>query len=187
LLRTREFQELKQAVGDVKERMAQRRRFLEQQLAQPEPVPLALEGGVAQFGDWQTSATSVGGTLDRSPAPDGRKSLHISASARTSASWRTKVLLPKGPYRFEAMAFTKAVKALDFGRNQGAGLRVVGATPRAPYRLVGDQSWTKLEQRFTLEAEQEVELVCELRAAGGEVWFALDSLRLSLTERPLRQ
>jgi hypothetical protein len=178
MIGSRAHRDLERAVSDVKERMAQRRRLLEQQLNPPESIPVTFENGVARLVAWRVADASVGGRMDRSPAPDGRNSLHILASAMTSASWRTKVLLPKGHYRFQAAAFTKAIQALSFGNNQGAGLRVAAMGASAPYQLVGDHTWTRLEQSFALETGQEVELLCELRAAGGEVWFDTDSLRL---------
>jgi hypothetical protein len=88
------------------------------------------------------------------------------------------VRLPPGRYQFHATVSCHGVKPLRFGNNQGAGLRVTGGTPSPPYHRLGDHLWTNLEQAFAVSAEQEVELICELRAAGGEAWFELGSLRL---------
>jgi hypothetical protein len=120
----------------------------------------------------------AGGKLEESTAPDGRKSLYLRAGPVTSASWRTTVLLAKGRYRFQAAVRTHGVEPLTFGRNHGAGLRVVGGTPTPRYEFVGDHDWTRLEQSFEIQTEQEVELICELRARAGAVWFDLESLRL---------
>lgn len=178
LLGAREQHELEQAVGIVKERISERKRQLEQQLSQPEPALLKFEHGVALLADWEVGKGGVGGTLNRNPGPDGHPSLHISAEAMTSAAWLTRVLLPKGRYRFEAAVSTKAVKGLSFGNNQGAGLRAAVEDGAPPYDMVGDHAWTMVTRRFSLDAEQEVALFCELRAAGGEAWFDTDSLRL---------
>lgn len=178
LLGSREQPEVEQAVGIVKERISERKRQLEQQLSQPEPALLKFEHGVALLADWVVAKGGVGGTLDRNPAPDGRRSLHISAGAMTSAAWQTKVLLPKGRYRFEAAISTKAVKGLSFGNNQGAGLRAAVKDAGPPYEMVGDHAWTTVTRHFSLDVEQEAGLCCELRAAGGEAWFDAASLRL---------
>jgi hypothetical protein len=45
---------------------------------------------------------------------------------------------------------------------------------------LGDTDWQVVRYEFTVGGEQgEHDLVCELRAAGGEVWFDLSSLHLS--------
>jgi hypothetical protein len=43
---------------------------------------------------------------------------------------------------------------------------------------VGDTGWEKLEWNVPVKEEREVELICELRATAGEVWFDLNSLKL---------
>ena len=45
-------------------------------------------------------------------------------------------------------------------------------------KSVGDTEWTSLDFPFELTNGDEVDLVCELRADKGEVWFDRDSLRL---------
>ena len=45
--------------------------------------------------------------------------------------------------------------------------------------LTGDSAWQSLAAEFQVTADpEEVELVCELRASAGEVWFEEDSLCL---------
>jgi CotH kinase protein len=177
-LEPREARALAEALAEVKERVVERRQCLEQQLREPEPSLLDFESGVARLSGWKPFDAPAGGRLDESAAPDGRKSLHLRAGPVTSASWRTTVLLAKGRYRFQAAVRTHGVEALNFGRNHGAGLRVVGGSPTPRYELVGDHDWTRLEQPFEIQADQEVELNCELRARAGEAWFDVESLRL---------
>ena len=177
-LEPQEARALAEALAEVKLRVAERRKFLEQQLREPEPSLLNFENSVARLSGWKPVDAPAGGRLDEGAAPDGRKSLHIHASPATSASWRTKVLLAKGRYRFQAAVCTKGVEALNFGRNHGAGLRIVGGSSTPPYNFVGDHDWTRLEQSFEIQADQEVELICELRARAGDAWFDLESLRL---------
>ena len=179
VLEDREHGALESAIADVKARIAQRQQSLRQQLAEPEPTALHFENGLARLTGWQAVDIPVGGVVDRTAAPDGRPALHIRAGPVTSASWRTKVLLPPGRYRFVAVVRTQGILGLDFGNNQGAGLRVVGGSPAPAYEGLGDHPSIRLERAFATAMEQEVELICELRARAGEVWFELDSLRLA--------
>jgi len=88
------------------------------------------------------------------------------------------VLLEPGRYRFEGRAKVAGVKPLPSGRHQGAGLRIGGGLRQSP-NLVGDSSWQPLAAQFQVEkATREIELICELRAAAGEAWFDLRSLRI---------
>ena len=181
-LKAPEARALQEAIAEVKDRMAKRCRSVENQLLEPEQEPLRFERGVARPGGWRPVDPPTDGQLDQSRAPDGRTALHIRAGSVTSASWRSKVLLPKGRYSFQALVCTSGVEALDFGRNKGAGLRILGGPPSSPYRLVGDNPWTRVEVPFVLTADQEVQLICELRARRGEAWYELDSLRLERLE-----
>ena len=174
-----EARELQRAAADLCERI--RGRVLEagRQLAAPEQEPLRFENGIAAPGGWRKVAEPAGGRLDHSPAPDGRAALHLLAGPTTSASWRAKVLLTPGRYRFEGLARTAGVKPLPFGRNHGASLGVVGPKTARPQFLVGETGWTKLEVEFELlDRDAEVDLQCALRASAGEAWFAAASLRL---------
>ena len=59
----------------------------------------------------------------------------------------------------------------------GAGLRVSGG--KRTQQLLGSSDWMPLEYEFEVEAGgEEKELVCELRAREGEVWFDAASLKL---------
>lgn len=180
LLDAGEFRDLKRALDEVKRRCMERRAFLEQQRQLPEPTPPVFLNGSVSLRDWRAVGVPSGGTMDRTPAPDGRPALRIRAGPRTSASWRTTVLLRPGRYRFAGDVSTHGVEPLSFGRNRGAGLRVVPDDDSTLHTRVGDQAWAREEQRFVVTREQEVELLCELRARKGVAWFALNSLQLEL-------
>jgi hypothetical protein len=111
-------------------------------------------------------------------APDGPASLCIRAGPVTSASWRTTVLLGAGHYRFEGAVSTTGVEPLNFGKNQGATLRVTGFPRGQQGHPTGNTRWQTVRVEFEVRSEQEVELVCELRARSGDAWFDSDSLRL---------
>ena len=169
------------AVGDLKQRIVQRHASLAQQLSAPERFPLAFTNGRAALVNWFKMDEPEGGIMDQVKI-DGRTVLHIRAGPKTGASWRCKVLLRAGRYRFEGMMRTVGVEPLPFGRVQGAGLRVVGQTNQAP-PVLGMSEWKKNEVGFQIkQPSEQVELMCELRARAGEVWFDLGSLCLWLAE-----
>lgn len=168
------------AARQLDERIARRLAYLAKQLQEPELKPLAFTDGAASLPAWRAVDAPQGGGMEQGKAPDGKTALHINAGPTTSASWRVKVLLAAGRYRFEGSARTTGVKPLAYGKNKGAGLRVSVAKQSMPHQLVGDSPWTKYDIEFVLSApETEVELLCELRASGGEAWFDFESLRLT--------
>ena len=166
-------------VATVKERISRRRADLERQLSKPELRRLRFENGIAQLAGWQIVDPPAGGLMEQTKSADGPASLRIRAGPATSASWRTTVRLYAGRYRFEGAVSTTAVEPLNYGKNHGAGLRVTGFPRREPGNLTGDRHGSPLQVEFQVGgAEQDVELVCELRARAGEARFDLDSLRL---------
>ena len=61
--------------------------------------------------------------------------------------------------------------------NNGGGLRISG--DQRKNALSGSADWTRLEHEFVVEGGTlEKVMVCELRAAKGEIWFDADSLQL---------
>jgi hypothetical protein len=173
-----EFAAISDAAGKVKERMVLRQISLRRQLNEPKRDLLAFTNGIAHPGGWVQVDGSSSTQMEQGQAPDHIPSLHILARAGSGASWRTKVYLGRGRYRFEARVKVAGVKPLPFGKFQGAGLRIVGNL-RKSGDVLGDANWRGLGEDFEVTEEaREVELVCELRAAGGEAWFGLESLRL---------
>ena len=174
----REARALNREVAALKERLAARHASLIQQISTPEPQPLRFENGAAKLGAWTAFDIPVGGQLDLAPAPDGQPALHIRAGPATLASWRTKVRLGPGQYRFAGAVCLRGVTAPRSGQNRGAGLRVSGAA-HPPHNLTGDQPWTPLQAVFDISGpEREIELICELRATQGDAWFDPETLRL---------
>jgi hypothetical protein len=109
------------------------------------------------------------GRLER----DAKMQLHITASEGGGAgSWRTRVLLEPGRYRFEGRARTDGVGAAG-----GVGLRISGT--RSTRLAASDEDRTLLRFAFAVdEPLAEVELICEFQAGDGEAWFEEQSLRL---------
>lgn len=108
--------------------------------------------------------------------PDGV--LRIAAGEKPAiARWARKIWLPQGQYRFEGRARAREIALQPGDRFGGAGLRVGGR------RLSGSSplssGWTALSYEFEVtDPIFEVELVCELRAARGQVEFDENSLRV---------
>lgn len=178
LFRDREARAFDAEVARFKEKIAQRHADLARQLAQPEPTPPEFIAGVAPLANWRKVDEPEGGVMDRVRTRDARTALHIRAGPKTGASWRCRVLLPPGRYRFEGELRVSGVEALPFGKLQGAALRVTGQ-PGPVRGTLGKTEWQPAEAAFQVQGRtEEVELACELRARAGEAWFDLNSLRL---------
>jgi len=171
--------ELARQLGLLKERIGARAAGLARQLSQPELKPMTFENSTARPGGWRIVDAPDKGRFEQLKTAEGRAAVRIQAGPVTSTTWRSRVLLTTGHYRFEGKARTEGVKPLPFGRNHGAALRVTAGKARASARLNGDAPWTTLTLEFEVTAtEAEVELICELRASQGEAWFDIESLKL---------
>ena len=163
----------------LKERIVNRGQNLEKQFYVPTPKTLKFESGIAQLSGWRKENERGGARLEQGKDPEGKKTLWIKATGETMSSWRTRLLLPPGRYRFEGMGRAAGINPLPNDRKGvGAGLRISGSQQPRSNKLSGDTGWEKLAYEFEATPNDEVELICELRANKGEVWFDLDSLRL---------
>jgi len=178
VLRSSEWDGLRKEAAIVKERIVQREFSLKSQLARPPLRSLEFQAGVGRIGGWLKAEAPMKGSMDQVNGPEDLPSLHIEADGETLASWRARVLIGRGRYRFEGRARVAGVRPLPHGLHQGAGLRVAGR-PRRADSLTGDSAWQVLSSEFEVtQATQEVEFICELRAQAGEAWFELDSLKV---------
>ena len=164
----------------VRSRLIQRAAGLQRLLNVPEPAPLKFDSCVAKLAGWRTADPQGTAKLEQIKDADGKRVLHIRATGSTFASWRNKVLLKAGHYRFEGLARAAGVLPIkDDKKGEGAGLRISRAQQLRPNKLSGDAPWQKLEYEFEVAPpNDEVDLICELRATQGEAWFDLDSLQL---------
>jgi len=173
-----EFAAVKDEAGHVKDRIAQREISLKRQLSEPERALLVFTNGIGHLRGWVKADESASVQMEQGQASDHTAALHIVARSESGASWRTQALLGRGRYRFEGLVKVAGVKPLPYGTYQGAGLRVAGSV-RESGNVVGDSDWRALSAEFEVTEEtREVELVCELRASAGEVWFGVESLRV---------
>ena len=88
-------------------------------------------------------------------------------------------MLGEGSYRFETLAKVSGVVSLmNTNKGGGAGIRHSGIRSPRTNQLEGSSDWKNLNYEFQLKYEEEVQLLCELRATKGEVWFDEKSFRL---------
>jgi spore coat protein H len=177
-LKNAAFKEMRREAADLCVRIAEREINLKKQLSEPEPSIPEFENTAASLTGWKAFNEPGGGKTRESYGSDGQPAFQIVADSSTSASWRTTVRLNRGRYRFRGHARVIDVTPLAFGKSQGASLRVAGK-PQRSANLTGTSAWTTLEADFEVSrAEEEVVLVCELRAGAGEVCFKKGSLVL---------
>lgn len=162
-------------VANLCRRIVERAHSITQQLTPPaEPIQFNRQGS-AQLSGWEeTIATRARGVIHfERTVHDGRKVLLISAlEGGGSGTWRTRVRLPAGNYRFEGRARTTGV-----GGSGGVCLRISGS--REVSVMSTEDDWSPL--RYALTVTQpigDIELICELRATEGEAAFDEESLRL---------
>jgi hypothetical protein len=171
-------------VRKLRTHVVQRVAVVRQRLSEPEAQPVQFgTAGTLALEAWRMLDLRGTARLDIQTDTNGVKTLHVvtGPEGRCTGSWRHRVLLPPGRYVFEGRVRTTAVVPLkqDTGKKGvGAGLRHARAPKARANGVVGDTPWQKLEYEFVLEDEEEVDLLCELRAEKGEAWFDLASLKL---------
>lgn len=163
-------------VRRLKQRIAQRGESIKNQLATvANPVSVANNGAVPLTG-WKPRTMSGTPSMREQPGQGRNPLLYIgSTTPNTTGSWRTKVLLEEGSYQFRGRLRTADVQPIR--GESGAGLRISGRT--LPHRISGTVDWQMFSYPFQVgEDTGEVELICELSAAKGEVWFDARSLQI---------
>jgi hypothetical protein len=167
----------------LKERLTNRAKNLVVQNATIEPRPLKFDAnGVGKVAIWAPQKTTDATVMEDTPA--GIKTLHIAVgpSNRTIDSFRSKVLLQAGTYKFQARARVTDVVSIAEPSGVGAGLRISGG--QRTNKLEGTTDWANLEHEFVVtSATQEVALVAELRATKGKVWFDVNSLQIAKVKK----
>lgn len=165
---------------DVQNRVLARIAGIQKQLGIQPMKPVKPDGnGVFKLAKWEPQADAGEPKMSEAADHAGVKSLEINLEKpdRVVASWRSRVLLDAGKYRFEGKVSTKGVVPLKEPTGEGAGLRISGSS--RPNQLSGDSDWKKVSFEFDVPAaETEITLVCELRAEKGRAWFDLGSLQI---------
>lgn len=172
-----EFTQVQAAAAVVKDRIAKRKASLILQLNRPALKPLEFTGDSAHPEGWEVAELPAQGFADR-PNFEGLPTLHLSVRADSLTSWQATVLLPHGRYRFVDRVRVAGVQPLPGGANPGACLRI-GGSRRETVSLAGDSAWQDLAADFEVGPPlARVELICELRARAGEVWYDLTAMRV---------
>jgi hypothetical protein len=163
-------------VASLCRRIQQRVSILERQLLSPSPTVKLDNGESLPLSAWQPKIDAGNPSLTQDQN-EGRTLLHIRAEEGCAASWRTRVLLGNGQYRLEGKVKTQGVKLGSEDPKAGAGFRI--SRRNFSRKLSEDMDWTTVPFDFEVQQDHsDIELVCELRAAQGQVWFDLGSLRL---------
>lgn len=170
--RARQFDE---HVKNYKNHLGGRHQAINSQFP-PEPIAFNAEGW-ALVEDWapRSQGDEKLETLER----DGKKVLSLAPgpSNQIQASFRTKVSLARGRYRFDAKVKTEGVDALPEDIGYGAGLRISGSSRKN--HVTGTSDWQTVSYEFEVDEDlQEIELVAELRSTAGSATFDLGSLRV---------
>jgi hypothetical protein len=168
-------------VENLKRRILMRDESLSRQLSSTLTEPSFASDGTMSLTGWRRSVRSGEPIFRQEKSVDSGTGnlLYISApNGNVSASWRTRVLLEEGTYRFEGKIRTSEVKSES---GEGARLRISRGT--GPRGLSGTLDWQKVFYSFEVpDSGAEVEFVCELRALRGEACFDGSSLRLVRVE-----
>ncbi len=172
-------------VQELLERITARASNLQEQSDAPEPQPLAFDDqGHAELDNWVPRQETGEAQLE-DINEEGKPRLLLlgcGEGEETIASWRTSVLLAPGHYRFEGKAKSKDLKALETEKGTGGGLRISGEN--RTNKKQGTGNWSPLQYEFSVDAERQVELVAELRASKGQLWFDTKTLRLVKLKEP---
>jgi len=164
-------------VAGFRRRIQQRVNSLTAQLLSSSPAVKFDNPEILPLSAWEPKIESGHPILRKEQGNDGRTVLHIATQEFGTGSWRTKVLLDAGQYRLEGKVRLQGVKLSGENSKGGAGLRI--SHRKFGRKLTGDLEWTTLPFDFEVPQDHsDVELVCELRAGQGQVWFDLGSLRL---------
>jgi hypothetical protein len=176
------------AVNNLRNQVMARAKNLDRLFDMPDPLPLRFDSnGIARIRSWRIQNTAGIAKLDQ-VSQDGKKLLHIDAAndRKCTASWRCLVRLKPGLYHFEAMARTAGVIPIKDKKGEGAGIRYHDTQVPRTNSLGRDSEWTKLECDIPVSVggDNEIDLLCELRASKGEVWFDLDSVKVTRSKVP---
>jgi hypothetical protein len=157
-------------VHEFSERVAAREPALHELLNRGEPMPLEFTGDEAiEISAWY-SAQDAGETVLEELDQGVEEHCYsiICQSSDCVASWRRRVLLAPGKYRFEATLRTEGVEPIIDEKGTGAGIRISGGT--RTNTLTADSAWEKVSHEFEVtDTVRDVELVIELRAKRGRL------------------
>lgn len=171
-------------VNELKERLIARAENLIQQSQDADPKPLEFdENGQLALNDWHPESECEDAVIELVDLPEEKKAYSIlcGPSEQCIASWRCKILLANGRYRFEAKLRLNDVEPLEDEKGTGAGIRISGLSRSNHAEGTAELQTVDFEFRVD-EDVRDVIFVAELRAKRGQVWFDPESMRLTRLE-----
>jgi hypothetical protein len=165
----------KQRAASFCRKVQQRSNYLRTQLFPQIPMQFATLGS-GSLTNWESRRDLGEADLKEEQDAEGHKLLHIATRAGCTASWRTTRMLDSGKYQFHARIKTAGVVLNPSDPRAGAGLRI--SRFRQGQKNSGDRNWTPINFDFEVREPSGIELICELRANQGDVWFDVNSLTL---------
>jgi len=174
-----ELRAYQRIVDDLKAHIVQRDKSLARQLAVASKPRDTTNAGPILLSGWTSKVQEGQPKFDQTAMDARRHLLHISTTEGGAAgSWRSRVSLEPGSYRFEGEVRVSGVVPA----NNGGGACLRTSARRGRRQFTGDGDWRKFSCEFRIESPRDIELICELRASKGEAWFDLGSLRLMRQE-----
>jgi spore coat protein H len=191
----------------LRDRIAARAASIDEQLAGARQLLKLDAGKSAPLSGWNPRKESGNPALKAEAASEP---LHIHATGIADAgAWATTVWLEEGTYRVTARIKTRDVVTAPMDAEAGAGLRIWsnrkmtegvhwswfpfsesqevqtrGVLPpiKPSQKVSGTADWTEVTYEFELRQPiADLQILCELRRAGGEAWFDRDSLKITRT------
>lgn len=176
------------AVRNLTRQVTQRAAYLRRVLTDAAPASLTFNAqGEAELKEWRTR-TDSGAAQFRRAQEDGKSVLVIEATPPEAsatgevpeaclASYRATVMLEPGRYQLAGRIRTERLVTISNSvRGSGAGLRI--SQRRRQQGLFGDSDWQKVSYDFTVGEQEEIELICDMRAQSGSAYFDAASLKL---------
>ena len=171
-------------VKDFRTRFVARVEHLKRETNAPDPRPLAMGNeGFAKLDNWSATPEHEDAKLEKlvkSKSEVVREAYRIVVGKKEGgvASWRQSVLLARGKYILEGVCKLKDVQPLEPGPESGVTLRFVEGTRTT--KLEGTSDWKTIACEIEVkEDRKQVELIAEIRAKAGEVWFDAAGFRIS--------
>jgi hypothetical protein len=162
-------------VNSLKAHIEERARSLASQLAEASKPRDPKFSQPVRLAGWTQKVQQGQPKFDQSSEQARPNLLHISAPrSKTAGSWRTRLQLERGSYRFEGEIRVKDVQPMV--EESGAGLRISGGRPVR--ELSGSADWRPFAYQFRIGESREVEFVCELSALEGDAWFDAQKLQV---------
>jgi hypothetical protein len=166
-----------QLVQQYCRRVQRRAMSLEHQFTFPSSASQFDNAGFMAVTNWVQTVEVGKAALTQEKDQAGRTLLHIRTEENGAASWRSRVRLERGQYRFQGKLKIQGIVLASDDPRAGVGLRI--SRRKFPRKLSGDADWSSAAFDFEVQQDQsDVELVCELRAAQGDAWFDLKTLRV---------